>query len=639
MSKAKVPIWGTTGKALIFDPTAGERALAAVEALRALLARQTGTQYHRDLLELQVGDDHPQYTMWQARETITGQWDFVKPIWASDGSAALPGITWTADTDSGLLRIGSNNFGMSTGGTLRWDINTDRVYQTVNSVIDDVDGWYVRIPTRTYSGIKASVVDGAVDGSSTLFFYETDGNDPANEINGFRFFMDGSPVGNAVFNFYRHDASPTGARVFFVNRNAQGIDFTERVRGVDGTAALPTYSTTNDPDTGWFATAANNIGVSTGGTERWTFGQIAHVTTLPVRGPNGSAANPTWTFDNSQNAGMYRVAANQVGIATSSTLRWDVSTTRITSTLPAGGPNGTAAAPSWSFSATTTMGMYASGTNTIGWSTSSTLRASLSTTALWLLTDNYELQIGAGTAGVGDLRLLHDGTNSIIRNDTGNLNIQLAASVAIQVPSSGTTVNIWPGVAGGSALAVDASNTNTADFRMMQGGSNRIIFRKTGDSETGSNAGSNFAIVLRDDTGASLGNGMVMTRATGATTWGFGATAHHAWIFDNQEIRLGAGTDLRLFHDGTNSIIRNDTGELRLQAGTTVLQALTTTRVAFSTRIRLFGYTVATLPASPLAGDRAYVTDAAAPTYNAVAVGGGAITVPVFYNGAAWVTA
>jgi hypothetical protein len=50
------------------------------------------------------------------------------------------------------------------------------------------------------------------------------------------------------------------------------------------------------------------------------------------------------------------------------------------------------------------------------------------------------------------------------------------------------------------------------------------------------------------------------------------------------------------------------------------------------------GYTVATLPAG-ITGMRAYVTDATAPAYNAALVGGGAVKVPVFYNGAAWVSA
>jgi len=52
----------------------------------------------------------------------------------------------------------------------------------------------------------------------------------------------------------------------------------------------------------------------------------------------------------------------------------------------------------------------------------------------------------------------------------------------------------------------------------------------------------------------------------------------------------------------------------------------------------LVSYTVATLPAGKV-GMRAYVTDATAPTYNTALVGGGAITAPVFHNGAAWVSA
>jgi hypothetical protein len=48
------------------------------------------------------------------------------------------------------------------------------------------------------------------------------------------------------------------------------------------------------------------------------------------------------------------------------------------------------------------------------------------------------------------------------------------------------------------------------------------------------------------------------------------------------------------------------------------------------------GYTVATLPAG-VTGARAYVTNALAPAYGAAVAGGGAVTIPVFYNGANWI--
>lgn len=54
--------------------------------------------------------------------------------------------------------------------------------------------------------------------------------------------------------------------------------------------------------------------------------------------------------------------------------------------------------------------------------------------------------------------------------------------------------------------------------------------------------------------------------------------------------------------------------------------------------IRTNGYTVATLPTSPVIGMMAYVTDALGPTYLGTLTGGGTVKVPVFYNGTAWVS-
>jgi hypothetical protein len=54
--------------------------------------------------------------------------------------------------------------------------------------------------------------------------------------------------------------------------------------------------------------------------------------------------------------------------------------------------------------------------------------------------------------------------------------------------------------------------------------------------------------------------------------------------------------------------------------------------------IKALGYTVATLPTG-VTGARAYVTNALAPSYGATVAGGGAVTIPVFYNGANWVVA
>jgi len=54
--------------------------------------------------------------------------------------------------------------------------------------------------------------------------------------------------------------------------------------------------------------------------------------------------------------------------------------------------------------------------------------------------------------------------------------------------------------------------------------------------------------------------------------------------------------------------------------------------------IRTASYTVGTLPAG-VVGQRAYVTDALAPTYLGALVGGGAVLAPVFRNATVWVSA
>jgi hypothetical protein len=54
--------------------------------------------------------------------------------------------------------------------------------------------------------------------------------------------------------------------------------------------------------------------------------------------------------------------------------------------------------------------------------------------------------------------------------------------------------------------------------------------------------------------------------------------------------------------------------------------------------VKTGGYTVATLPTG-VTGARTYVTNALAPSYGATVVGGGAVTIPVFYNGTNWIVA
>ena len=83
-----------------------------------------------------------------------------------------------------------------------------------------------------------------------------------------------------------------------------------------------------------------------------------------------------------------------------------------------------------------------------------------------------------------------------------------------------------------------------------------------------------------------------------------------------------------------------DAGHIMLRPNATLLDLVLGDQSTFGDiRSRLVAtvpLTVATLPAAPVAGSRAFVTDANSAVFNAAVAGGGANKVPVIFDGAAW---
>lgn len=168
------------------------------------------------------------------------------------------------------------------------------------------------------------------------------------------------------------------------------------------------------------------------------------------------------------------------------------------------------------------------------------------TGAVKLGSDNQELQIGASQ----DLRLYHDGTDSWIDNNTG--------------------VCWLDGADNGYYFRGPAGTVR--EFGFTSGALQRWLFRCTNTAEIGSNAGSDFQWISRTDAG-SLNMVVLSIRRDNGNL---------LMENDNQELKLGAGQDLRLLHDGTDSIVRTDTGGLRLQFSTNNRFEVNTTGVGFN---------------------------------------------------------
>lgn len=64
---------------------------------------------------------------------------------------------------------------------------------------------------------------------------------------------------------------------------------------------------------------------------------------------------------------------------------------------------------------------------------------------------------------------------------------------------------------------------------------------------------------------------------------------------DNNELQVGASQDLRLYHDGTNSFVRNDTGVLNINQGATTVGRFDSDATAGNTRFMVYDVDNATL--------------------------------------------
>jgi hypothetical protein len=107
----------------------------------------------------------------------------------------------------------------------------------------------------------------------------------------------------------------------------------------DGTAASPSLHFTNDADTGLYRPAANTLGISVSGTQvayfdtdGLTIPSAGVVAGGSFHGANGNANNPTFSFSSDQDTGMYRHGTNELGFTIGGTERAVMTSTTFTVT-------------------------------------------------------------------------------------------------------------------------------------------------------------------------------------------------------------------------------------------------------------------------------------------------------------------
>ena len=175
-------------------------------------------------------------------------------------------------------------------------------------------------------------------------------------------------------------------------------------------------------------------------------------------------------------------------------------------------PDGTIAAPSFTFANDNDTGWFREGSGSVGFSANGSQILNYDGNGLNFV-DSKKLQLGAGN----DLQIYHDGSHSYIADSgTGDLNI-LASKVQILNPANSETMAIFR-----EDGAIDLYHNNVVKFATTSGGI--------------------------------------------AVTGGINLTTNLS-LLDDGIAKFGTGDDLQIYHDGSNSNIKNTTGWLNVSAG------------------------------------------------------------------------
>ena len=160
-----------------------------------------------------------------------------------------------------------------------------------------------------------------------------------------------------------------------------------------------------------------------------------------------------------------------------------------------------------------------------------------------IITDSQKFTAGAGD----DLQIYHNGSHSVIQNDTGTL-FSLADSVIFKNNANSETIARF--IADGN---VELYHNNVKRFETTSTGVQAVRYSFDSDNYITCNTSANTMefVTNSTDIGEFSPSGLMLR--------------------DNMELRLGTGNDLRLYHDGNDSVIK-DAGTGRLSIQTSHLQ-------------------------------------------------------------------
>lgn len=221
-------------------------------------------------------------------------------------------------------------------------------------------------------------------------------------------------------------------------KSALKTDF-PNFNGTYTSASLPVFAIPSDTNTGMYSVAADDLGFSTGGTLRFDISTTAFTGTLPWRGQDGSSAAPAFSFSGDTDTGIYRVAANDVAMVTGGTIRGEWTATTFVSSLPILNQSGTAGAPAYTFSSDSLTGTYLLSSSQLGFTTAGTRRG-------YFFNSGFVVEVATrasdGSSGSPGYTFDNDADTGFYRDTNNQIGIALGGSTAGQIAQGTYTATI-----------------------------------------------------------------------------------------------------------------------------------------------------------------------------------------------------
>jgi hypothetical protein len=235
------------------------------------------------------------------------------------------------------------------------------------------------------------------------------------------------------------------------------------IQAQSGSASLPPYTFSGDPDTGMYRVGANFLGFSTGGVNRFAIGGGTITGTLPFFAPNGSASSASYNFGTGT-AGFYLKGSDNLAWSTNNTERMDLSNTALTTQVRILAPGGSVGAPSLSFSGDSDTGIYSAGANILGFATAGIQRAFMSSGGFQTSTPI----LGAlGSAGVPGHSFGSDSNTGMYSTGSDVLGFSTNGTERLSISTTATTSTLPILNSAGSVSAPSISfsgDTNTGIY-------------------------------------------------------------------------------------------------------------------------------------------------------------------------------